>query len=123
MMPDQSILNTFITLGIAVALIGFALYLVRKYSQSSKILSGELEMRVISKLSLSPKNHIYAVKVADKTLLLGVSEKNINTLAELDVTQKLKPSDLKKFDESDFPSENPSDLSFKSFLKSAFKKN
>lgn len=123
---NNPILSTFITLSIAVLGIGLILYFVKKYTDQHRINDNAYGMKILSKLSLSPKNHIYAIEAGGKKLLIGVSDKSINTLAELENNTNIR-KEIAKYSnkESQIPKtkiDNP-DLSFSSFIRSAFKRN
>lgn len=128
---DPNILNAFLTLMGSVAVLGVILYLMKKFTLKFKNKSLENNLEIVSKLNLSPKNSIWTIKIQDKLLVLGVSEKNINLLTEIDSKQQNNP----KVDSSNLISKNiaktnitknieiNNDLSFKEFLKSAVFKN
>lgn len=128
---DPNILNAFLTLMGSVTVLGLILYLMKKFTLKFKNKSNENNLEIVSKLNLSPKNSIWTIKVQDKLLVLGVSEKNINLLTEINnnTLQKSKVDEIKMVTKSQpkeidkQQSEINNDLSFKEFLKSAVFKN
>jgi len=128
---DPNILNAFLTLMGSVMVLGIILYLMKKLTLKFKNKSNENNLEIVSKLNLSPKNSIWTIKVQDKLLVLGVSEKNINLLTEIDnntqTKSKIETANLAtkakpKLNEPKLNEIN-NDLSFKEFLKSAVFKN
>ena len=128
-MPEGSIIETFITLSAAVALLGIILLVVKKYGNKMNSGNSQIDLKVLAKLPLPPKNNIYLVKAGNKTLLIGANDKSITTLAELDENQLddsnlLKNASLsKKFKTDNISNENIGNpLSFSAFLKNTISK-
>lgn len=140
-MFQDSMLNAFATLALSVAAIGGIMFLLKKFTKRVRTKSNDgIELKIISKTSLQPKNHLFVVKAADKTLLLGVSEKNISLISDL--TPETLPRQLTPTDQSLIPftkkafkqavsakkplqtteNQNP-ELSFRSFLLSSLRKS
>ncbi len=115
---DSSILNAFFTLLLIVALIGFLTFILKKTTKNKNFKDEFTEMKVLSKMALNQKNHLYIVQIANKRLLLGVSENNINTLSEFDINHSNEKIELKLNQNKKITLEES--LSFKSFLKSTF---
>ena len=67
-MPEGSIIETFITLSAAVALLGIILLVVKKYGNKMNSGNSQIDLKVLAKLPLPPKNNIYLVKAGNKTL-------------------------------------------------------
>lgn len=129
---DPNILNAFLTLMGSVALLGVILYVMKKFTLKFKSKGHDESIEVVSKLNLSPKNSLWTIKFQGKTLLLGVSEKNINLLSEVNsneqisnkVETKTNRNRKQNLETSNQPVVINDDLSFKEFLKSAvFKSN
>lgn len=122
---DGNILNAFATLSLVVVALGALLLVVKKTTLNKASKDQILDMKILSKMQLNPKNHLYVVQAGDKRLLLGVSESGIRSLSELSdvissptivnktmpIQQATNPKSIISNDES---------LSFKSFLKSTF---
>ncbi len=121
-MGESSMTEAFVTLVVSVLIIGVLLYLVRKYANNIKSSSNQVEINVISKISLMPKHHLFVIKAGSKKLLVGVSEKGITPIADLtkalnDDKEASKVKEALKIRKGDF---NEESLSFSSFIKSAF---
>ncbi len=133
-MIDETLIKSFFILIACVAGIGGMFFFLKKFSRKARASSGLIGMEILSRLSLMPKNHLFIVKAGKKTLLLGVSEKNITTLADLteEDTQGFPSTDsLRKTNQSLAKKKIPSgldnittdSLTFSSFLKSTFSKS
>jgi flagellar biosynthetic protein FliO len=117
-----------------VVIIGIYL-LIRKYAgKMNSVKAGSDNMEILAKMSLPPKSYLYVVRAGNKKLLLGVTEKSIATLAELDnentvisenenVPETFANVDIQnivpKVDNKQYEKE----LGFSSFVKSIFNKN
>lgn len=119
-MIEGTITETFLTLIAAVSVLGAILFLIKKYGNKINNNSNLIELKILAKMPLPPKNNIYIIKAADKTLLIGTSDKSISTLAEIDspdsANVKIKSMKIKPEIEED-------SLSFTNFLKSTLKKS
>lgn len=135
-MFDDTILKSFATMGVAVAFLSailfFMKFLVKKNRMNNSI--NNTELKIISKTTLQPKHHLYIVKANNKELLLGVTDQNINLIADLSCNKekfndelmisnnKIIPTNkiIKKKENTPITDDS---LSFKNFLMSSFKKN
>ena len=131
-MFDGNILRAFATLGIIVSLFGVLLWLIKKYTGKTRKNTSGIDMEIISKITLQPKNQLFVVKAGTKTLLLGVSEKNITSLADLSESVPEKhnfDTVLKQTQQNKLPVGNKvdpiteNDLSFRKFLMSTLSKS
>jgi len=130
-MPDASILKAFATLVSVVAGLAVLLMIIKKYAKKGKKIVNQLDLQVISKISLQPKSHLYLIKAGDNTLLIGVTDNNINTLADLtenkehpvNSVQKSLKTRINPSPDTNNTKELETALSFGSFIKSAFRKN
>lgn len=68
-------------LGLVVLLVWGIVYLLRKSPLGQQFGGGGL-IRVAERIYLGPKKFICLVEIGDRTLALGVTEENINSLAE-----------------------------------------
>lgn len=149
---ESSILNTFLTLSAVVGLFGFILFLLKKYQKKRNPFGKGNFIQVLGRTSLQPKTSIFLVQAGSRTLLIGVTDSNINTLADLtddandddinsnSLYNKVPNSILDNFKKnkiSDISLQNDKshtnnlntlqlssedDTSFSAFLKSAFRK-
>ena len=126
---DANVLHSFGILILAVGVIAGLMFLLRKINLKRLENRTTVDLNVISRISLQPKNHLFIVKVADKLLVLGVSDNNINILTELDSdfervvstksNQELTEEIFKKAAKSNITANSNTDLSFANFLKSS----
>ena len=141
-MFEEGMMKAFLTLGICVLFLGGILLIVKKYAKKTKKLKNGFDLEVISRTSLNQKNHLYVVKAGEKTLLIGVSDHNINTLSDLTEEKHLNPANIqnKSVHQASRPSgklngihkeienknkienlEDFDDVNFGNYLKSIFK--
>lgn len=121
---DGAVLKSFAILIASVAVVFFVLTFIKKYSNRFVNQPNKIPLKILAKLPLNQKSFICIVEAEGKTLLLGVTEKSINTLAELsdefDYTnfgiKKTTKNDIKS---NEFPNKDNNDLSFFNFLKSS----
>lgn len=142
---SPEILQAFLTLSIIVLALGGLLLLVKKFVKKSRENKVGLDIQIVSKIALSPKNNLFVIKVEDKTLLIGATDHNISTLKDLSEEGDLNNSAvlntgtqnralLKPKQKEEYPpsiqrvnrslnqSELEKQLTFGAFLKSAFSK-
>lgn len=130
---DHSILNSFLVLSAFIVVL-FLLSLYLKKIQKAKFKKiGNYEGKVLDKIPLTQKASLYIVKVGEQSFLIGLADKNITLISELNPSEQAsfelpnntyktnKPINQSKIDMVQ-PIDNQS-LSFTSFLKSAFSKN
>lgn len=132
---DGNVLQTFVVLISAVGIIAGIMLLVKKISMKRMENRATINLSVISKITLQPKNHLFVVKAANKILILGVTDNSINILTELDPQSDESGSsdkinlnnadDLLKNVVSSVSNTNikelNNDLSFVNFIKSSLK--
>lgn len=130
---DANIIQSFIILFVAVLILAGFLFLIKKNANKRSQNKIGINMKVISKISLQAKHHIFVVKVAEKVLVVGVSENNMNVLTELDPEfvksienksqEKIKNEVFSKINTSRNTEKNDveMDLSFLNFIKSSLK--
>ncbi|MGI6370533.1 MAG: flagellar biosynthetic protein FliO [Ignavibacteria bacterium] len=130
---DANIIQSFIILFIAVLILAGFLFFIKKNANKRNQNRIGINMKVISKISLQAKHHIFVVKVAEKVLVIGVSENNMNILTELDPEfvksiesksqEKIKNEVFSKINTSKNTEKNDAemDLSFLNFIKSSLK--
>lgn len=95
------IIKALLPLILILALLFFALIVVRKYSFSINGKKSKLlKIEVLNNHLIMPKKYLSVVRVQDKILLLGISENNITLLKEYDYNQSLETdleqSEIKK---------------------------
>ena len=130
---DSNMIQTFVVLLAAVGIIVVIMLLIKKITMKRMENRATVNLNVITKITLQPKNHLFVVRAANKLLVLGVTDNSINILTELEPdfekTITDKPNDpnvtdviLNKVINSKLkpdPIINNADLSFKNFIKSS----
>lgn len=124
---DGSILKSFAILFASVGIVFVVLMLLKRFSKRFTAQNNAVQMKILSKLALNAKSHLYVIEADGKTLLLGVTEKSISTLSELSDSQRVssfntarpKPKQKTNPEASDETISNQRDLSFVGFLKSS----
>lgn len=76
----KTIAMLFIVLGVLV----LALYLMKKIMSPKKRGNGELNIKVVSSLHLSPKEKIEVIDISGERIVLGIAPGSINYLTKLD---------------------------------------
>ena len=76
------LLKTVVSLLVVVGVTVFGMYGLKHFINRKK--SGNLAIRVIGSTMLGPKKGIYLVEVAERWLLLGVTDASISMLTELE---------------------------------------
>ncbi len=126
---DNSILNAFITMMGSVVVLGIILFLVKKFFFKVQNINNDNKIEILSKINLNNKNSIAIIKVQNRNFLVGLTERNISLLTELEnkeihnksninLTQNVKNNQI-----NNIKNIKKEDLSFKAFLTSAFMKN
>lgn len=131
---DNSILNSLLILSACIiVLFGISNYL-KKINRKNSANLGDYEGKIISRIPLMKNTFLYIVKIGNRTFLLGASDKSVSLISELKPNQSEVGSEefpnhsytttTKKVQTiEEVQHNNPNDLSFRAFLKSAFSKN
>ena len=69
---------------VALALLSFLVFLLKRYGRSAPILAGANLGKAIGKIYLAPRTHLHFVQIADKVLVVGVTPNAISLLADFD---------------------------------------
>ncbi len=134
-MIDNNLLNAFLSMGAIVLVLITFLFILKRIAKRKQSGGSSYDMKVIARMPLQQKSQIAIVDVQGKIFLLGLTEQNVNLLADLseDKTFITKNENL----ENIFPTSNlkmqeslkkatssnemlNNDLSFKAFIKSTF---
>ena len=90
-MPDQlffDIVKMVVALACIVGLIFGVLYVLKRFLPGASRCAGErIDLRVLAQLNVGARQRIAVLRVHDRTLVVGVTEGSINTLAELNPAQ------------------------------------
>lgn len=105
-MPDQlffDIVKMVVALACIVGLIYGVVYVLKRLLPGAGGVGGErLGIQVLSQINVGSRQRIAVIRVQDRTLVVGVTEGSINTLAELtppDAAAKKEADDPKIFSE------------------------
>ena len=75
----KTIAMLFIVLGVLV----FVLYIMKKFMLPKKIGKGELNVKVVSSLHLSPKERIEVIEISGERIVVGITPGSINFLTKI----------------------------------------
>jgi len=83
-------LNTFLLLILLVSIVGFISYFLKRYNPvTNNSILKKRQVKIINRISLTPKSHLFIISYEGKTKLLGVSDNNITVLDNLsDLTEE-----------------------------------
>jgi flagellar biogenesis protein FliO len=121
----NEIYTTFVMLLLLVGVLAVIFLFVKKFARKAQKKLNGVELEVVSRIALSQKSHLCIVNADKRKLLIGVTDQNISILSDLTDDPKAKSTVIKKVEEmanAKKPKPIEDDLSFKSFLKSAFSK-
>ncbi|MGA2296254.1 MAG: flagellar biosynthetic protein FliO [FCB group bacterium] len=135
-MIEDSLMRSFLSMVGFIAVLAVVLFFFKKYAKKANNKSNSVDLNIVSKLNIQPKTTLYIIKAGVKTLLVGVTDHNIQTLSDLteDKTPKSSfnikkplPVSDKELPELALPlakkiSEDKNPLSFSNFIKAKFKK-
>jgi len=87
-MLEADLINTGIkTIAMLFIVLGFlvlALILMKKYLLPKQKVKGDIIIKVLSSLHISPKERIEVIEVSGKRIVLGITPGRINFLTKLD---------------------------------------
>ena len=87
-MLEMDLINTGIkTIAMLFIVLGFlvlVLFLMRKYLLPKQRVKGDLFIKVLSSLHISPKERIEVIEVSGQKIVLGITPGRINFLTKLD---------------------------------------
>jgi flagellar biosynthetic protein FliO len=101
-LPDQlffDIVKMVVALASIVGLIFFVVWLMKRFLPGVARRPVErVDLGVIAQMSLGSRQRVAVIRVADRTLVIGVTEGSITTLAELSLPQR-EPAVQKEADD------------------------
>jgi flagellar biogenesis protein FliO len=135
-MLEDTLLRSFLSMIAFIAVLAVILYVFKRYAKKTKLRNNSIDLNIISKLTIQPKTNLFIIKAGLRTLLIGVTDHNIQTLSDLteEKSQKSsfnikKPSAIQQNEAAEAPLPIPSkkkiddeELSFINFIRSRFKK-
>lgn len=84
----------FLTVFIMMSVMGTTYYMVRKYKLSNNINKSNTKIKVLSQHYLGPKKSLAIIHVAGESMLIGVTDSNINMIKSLSLIDDEVPADL-----------------------------
>ncbi len=120
---DATILKAFVILSLCVGGMGLLFYYLKKYGTKMRDNNSQVELKVLGKVSLQAKSHLFIIQAEGKKLLIGVTDNNINSISDLTDTNsaKIDLKELNNINNNTIQNKPIGDLSFSSFLKSVVK--
>jgi flagellar biosynthetic protein FliO len=86
----MSILKMLAALAVVIALIYLAIYLLKKFMGRGRVGGGKARvLEILETAYIDPKKSLSLVRVADKSVLIGVTDNQISMLTELDAQKTL----------------------------------
>ena len=87
-MLEANLINTAIkTIAMLFIVLGFlvmVLFLIKRYLLPKQKVKGDIIIKVLSSLHISPKERIEVIEVLDQRIVLGITPGKINFLTKLD---------------------------------------
>ena len=127
---DSPIVSAFANLTIIVGILVFILLLIKKFGKKLNGVENSNSVKIISKSSLSSKNHLYVIEIEDMKLLIGANDNSINLITDLKKSETNTNLESKSIANKNKKANNTvnsinpkNNLSFKSFIKSAISKH
>jgi len=80
----NTVLKTIAMLFIVLGLLVLILYLIKRMMLPKGKVKGDLVIKVVSSLYLSPKDRVEVIEISGERIILGVTPGNINFLTKLD---------------------------------------
>ncbi|MCX7908831.1 MAG: flagellar biosynthetic protein FliO [Ignavibacteria bacterium] len=127
-MPSTDLIQSLLVVFGFLFVVFLVSIFLKKTASSRKITNLGLDFKIVSKLPLTNKSILYIVQIGNYFLLVGSSENNITAIADLTKVFQSSGNNPQKFEipinqRFERGSENPSDFSFKNFLKETFRKS
>jgi len=92
-------MKTMAMLFLVLGLLVFVLYFMKRYLFKGQNPKGNIFIKVVSSLHLSPKERIEVIEVSGERIVLGITPGNISFLTKVGMTEgKEKESNDQKFD-------------------------
>lgn len=79
---------------IILALAGTSFYFVRKYRSSNSINKSNMQIKVLSQHYLGPKKSLAIIHVAGESMLVGITDSNINMIKSLSLIDDEVPANV-----------------------------
>jgi len=115
-----SVMGVLLTLGFVLALLGVALKLLRRFAPTSTG-NPRLQMEVVQRLALGPKQGIAVVRVGERVVAVSVGEGGVHRLFELEQTEVSHPASEPVTMAGALPVPTRGGIDFTSVLRGALK--
>jgi flagellar protein FliO/FliZ len=93
--------KTMAMLFVVLALLILTLYLFKRFTNYQGNPNGEISIKSLSTLSLSPKDKLQVVQIEDQRIVIGVSPGGINYITKINqVSQENKDSRIEKHEDN-----------------------
>ncbi len=83
-----------LTLVILTGVFGASYYLLRKYSFKNNSSTSNMQIKILSQHYLGPKKSLAIVRVAGESMLIGITDQNINMIKSLSLLDEELPQVL-----------------------------
>ena len=130
-MFENAILRSFLSLILLVGVLGVILFLIKRIAKKTRLKNLKGNLYIESRISLSPKAHLYIIHANNKKLLLGVTDHHVSLVHDYSNASSI-PGLLNSEDSTSITKEllkkksttkADDTLSFGNFLKTAFRKS
>lgn len=100
--PSNSTSHKLIlTLGLIVIMVGAGYYGIKRFSFTNKNVKSNMQIKILSQHFLGPKKSLAIIRVAGESILVGITDQNINIIKSLALLDDELPQILpKNFDET-----------------------
>lgn len=91
----------FMSILVVMTLVGVSFVLIRKYSYKNKTTKSQPKIKVLTQHHLGPKKSLAIIHVAGESILIGITDHNVNLIKSLSLIDDEVPQDLtQNFDRS-----------------------
>lgn len=79
------------TLVVITALLGVSYFMIKRFSFKNKISNSNKEIKILSQHYLGPKKSLAIIRVAGESILVGITDQNINMIKSLSLLDEDMP--------------------------------
>lgn len=91
----------FMSILVVMTLVGASFVLIRKYAYKNKTTKSQPKIKVLTQHHLGPKKSLAIIHVAGESILIGITDHNVNLIKSLSLIDDEVPQDLtQNFDRS-----------------------
>jgi|GEM_PF-4771720 len=81
---ENPIANAFAIMSLFVAGLALLLFYLKKIAEKQRVYKNEVDLRIVSRQPVTQKSQIVIIETEGKRMMVGVTEANINLIAELE---------------------------------------